>query len=60
MAYNMSCMYAMMGDRETAIDHLKRAVELGMNARTWISADPDLYSIRDDPRVITILATLPA
>jgi serine/threonine protein kinase/tetratricopeptide (TPR) repeat protein len=59
MAYNMACMYSIMGQRETAIEHLTRAVELGMSSRTWLSTDPDLDPIRDDPRFIELLATLP-
>jgi hypothetical protein len=36
-----------------------RSVAAKVLNRTWLSTDPDLDSIRGDPRVITLLATLP-
>ncbi|MEO8193643.1 MAG: protein kinase [Gemmatimonadales bacterium] len=50
MLYNVGCFYATRGDRGLALDHIERAMELGMRNRDWLMTDPDLDPIRDDPR----------
>jgi hypothetical protein len=35
---------------DAAIEHLRRAVQLGNFDREWAKRDPDLEWIRDDPR----------
>ena len=50
MLYNIGCLYAVAGKRGLALDHLERAMELGMRNRDWLMTDPDLTSLRDDPR----------
>ena len=49
-----------MGNREIALDHLERAIELGMRNREWLMTDPDLVSLRDDPRFNAMLTENPA
>ena len=55
LQYNIGCLYAVGGNRGLALDHLERAMELGMRNRDWLMTDPDLASIRDDPRFAALL-----
>ena len=49
--YNAACMEARFGDRNAALDHLRRAAELDADAvRKAGEGDSDLDSIRNDPR----------
>jgi tetratricopeptide (TPR) repeat protein len=48
--YNLACAEARLGEREQALDHLTRAVELEERFREPAQTDPDLESIRDDAR----------
>jgi len=56
--YNTACMYSNEGEKDKAIAHLKKAVELGFNHREWMEKDPDLNNIRDDPRFKEILSSV--
>lgn len=53
--YNIACAHALVGDREEALDWLGRAVLAGFDQATHARTDPDLASIRDDPRFEGIL-----
>ena len=55
MLYNLGCFYARRGDRGLALDHLERAMEVGMRNRDWFMTDPDLDSVREDPRFKALL-----
>jgi serine/threonine protein kinase/Flp pilus assembly protein TadD len=59
MLYNIGCLYALAGNRGLALDHLERAMELGMRNRDWLMTDPDLNSLRDDPRFAALLTEAP-
>ncbi|MCP3915565.1 MAG: hypothetical protein GY711_08430 [bacterium] len=55
--YNMACTYALLGDAEVALDFLERELEenhpsVGSRERQmeWAAKDPDLASLRGDPR----------
>lgn len=48
--YNVACAEALLGDRDTALEHLARATELEPESREWAREDDDLESLRDDPR----------
>ncbi|HEV8114293.1 MAG TPA: hypothetical protein VGR31_16090 [Planctomycetota bacterium] len=55
--YNVACTWALLGERELALECLKRDLEenpmsAGMRdkQREWARTDPDLASVRDDPR----------
>jgi hypothetical protein len=48
--YNLACAEARLGEREPALEHIVRAVELEERFREPAQSDPDLESIRDDPR----------
>ncbi len=47
--YNLACYHALAGDRDRALACLARAIELGFDA-SGIDTDPDLATLRDDPR----------
>jgi tetratricopeptide (TPR) repeat protein len=47
--YNAACAESLAGDRDAALEHLHRAVELNADCARWASEDRDLDAIRDDP-----------
>ncbi|HEY3258523.1 MAG TPA: protein kinase [Gemmatimonadaceae bacterium] len=55
MLYNVACFHAVAGRTGHALDHLERAIELGMRNRDWLLTDPDLASVRDNPRFQALL-----
>ncbi|HEV8186018.1 MAG TPA: protein kinase [Chthoniobacterales bacterium] len=59
MLYNIGCFFARVGNSGLALDHLERALELGMRNRDWLMTDPDLDSVRDDPRFAALLTEVP-
>ncbi len=56
--YNLACSYALLGKKEEAFSELKKAVRLGYSDPDHMRADPDLESLRGDPRFGKILALL--
>ena len=46
--YNLACAEAQLGEREAALQHLARAVELDESFAGYAQEDEDLESIRDD------------
>lgn len=57
--YNLACLLARKGDKESALRTLETAIQKGYANRTVLENDPDLGSLRDDPRFRKILADLP-
>ena len=55
MLYNIACLHATAGRSSLALDHLERAIEQGMRNRDWFMTDPDLESVRNDPRFHALL-----
>jgi tetratricopeptide (TPR) repeat protein len=47
--YNLACCEALAGHTDTALDHLRQALEKDERVRGWAREDPDLAPIRDDP-----------
>jgi len=47
--YQLACYYALGGDRERALEHLKVGVARNPKLKEWAAKDSDLDSIRDDP-----------
>ena len=45
--YDLACIKALAGEREKALEHWRRAVELNPRARKWAEDDPELDAIRD-------------
>ena len=55
--YYIACMYALSGDRERALDSLERvAAKLPALTAARIRRDPDLESLRSDPRFEAVAA----
>jgi tetratricopeptide (TPR) repeat protein len=48
--YNLACAEAQLGERDAALEHLARAVELEPRFGPLAQDDTDFASIRDDPR----------
>lgn len=55
--YNLACTHALLGDAETALDFLRRELDENHPAqgsrerqKGWAREDPDLASLREDPR----------
>ncbi len=49
-AYNAACYLALAGQREGALAAWQRVADEGGIDVRWAQVDPDLDSIRDDPR----------
>jgi len=54
--YNCACVYARLGQKQRALDTLKKSGTAPVNAG-WMKNDPDLASLRDEPDFITLLAS---
>ncbi|MCY2963048.1 MAG: hypothetical protein NT069_05235 [Planctomycetota bacterium] len=48
--YNLACSYAVLGHELAALESLERAVELGFSDGDYMLIDPDLSSVRQNPR----------
>ncbi len=55
--YNLACTYALLGDKELALDYLARELRPGTKSagaierqRVWARTDPDLASLQADAR----------
>ena len=53
--YNLACSYALTGMTDKALDALDRALRLGYDEFSRIRRDPDLNSLRADPRFARLL-----
>jgi adenylate cyclase len=58
--YNVACLYALEGETARAMGALEEAVRAGFANVDWIKNDPDLDSLRADPRFQTLLDKLGA
>jgi tetratricopeptide (TPR) repeat protein len=47
--FNVACAESLLGEREAALEHLRRAIELDAECADWARTDRDLDPIRDDP-----------
>ena len=47
--YNLACAEAQLGEREAALGHLRRALEINPGFAEHVHSDDDLASLRDDP-----------
>lgn len=57
--YHLACFDSRAGDREGALEQLRRAVELDPETAGWAAKDPDFDAIRDDPRFPSPVAREP-
>jgi TolB-like protein/Flp pilus assembly protein TadD len=54
--YNCACVYARLGQKQRALDTLKKSGTAPVNAG-WMQNDPDLASLRDEPDFIQLLSS---
>ena len=53
--YNLACSFAVLGMIEPAFSALQKALELGYRTASRLRRDPDLKSLRRDPRFARLL-----
>jgi len=53
--YNLACSCALTGKREEAFSAMEHAVMLGYDDAEYMTTDPDLASVRNDPRFPKLL-----
>ena len=53
--YNLACSCALLGMADKAFSALERALRLGYSHLAHLRRDPDLNSLRDDPRFARLL-----
>ena len=53
--YNLACSYAVLGMTDPAFAALQRSVDLGYRLLNHMARDPDLKSLRRDPRFARLL-----
>lgn len=56
--YNIACLHARMNRKEEALAALERAIAEGFRDRATMTGDPDLASIRGEPKYAELLARL--
>lgn len=54
--YNLGCFYACSGQQEKAITNILEGLALRPDLIEWSKQDPDLDSVRDDPRLQAVYA----
>jgi TolB-like protein/Flp pilus assembly protein TadD len=60
IGYNAACVYAKLGETESALGRLEQIIRGGrFGQRVWLERDPDLDSVRADPRFEALVAKLP-
>lgn len=57
--YNSACVFALDGEIERAIDAIEGAVRGGYTYREWLERDGDLAHLREHPRYIALLESMP-
>lgn len=48
--YNLACSYSLTGEVDLAASALDKALALGYRDFKWLAKDPDLRTLRKDPR----------
>jgi hypothetical protein len=54
--YNLGCYYALAGDKERAISHVRQALPLRPSLVEWSEQDSDLDSLREEPEFQALFA----
>jgi hypothetical protein len=54
--YSLACLEIARGDRQAAIRFLRRAIEAGYANAAWMTSDPGLAPLRDDPEFGPLVA----
>jgi hypothetical protein len=55
-AYNIACVYALLGEKEASLNWLEKAFQMGFRDVEGARRDADLALLRDDPRYRLIVA----
>jgi Flp pilus assembly protein TadD len=58
--YNLACSYSLMGEMDDAFASLRKSVERGYDDVQYLNTDPDLRTLRSDPRYEDILEFIAA
>jgi len=58
--YNVACNYALMNEREKALDCIEKAFAKGFGHIEWMENDPDFLSIKNHPRFNRLMQGLAA
>ena len=58
MLYNATCFYSQLGEKESALNILERAISVGYANLEWLEKDTDLDPIRKDSKFIDLVAKL--
>jgi len=53
--YNLACVYALLNEKENALNTLDKAIKLGFIWYSTITGDKDMDNIRKDPRFIVMV-----
>lgn len=53
--YNLGCAYSLKGEKELAIESLKKAAKAGFTNLNYLREDPDLDSIREEPGFVQLI-----
>ncbi|MDU8885030.1 hypothetical protein RXV94_02580 [Yeosuana sp. MJ-SS3] len=53
--YNAACFYALIDEKSTAIENLKKAIDNGFRNYNYLKHDPDFYSLRKEPDFIALM-----
>ena len=56
--YNVACSAALQGNREKALDSLRRAMDNGFTDADWMMKDSELVSLHGDPEFEAIVAEI--
>jgi len=56
--YNLACSYSLLNQTESAIETLKRSIDLGYNDINHLEHDSDIDNIRNDRRYKTLINDL--
>jgi hypothetical protein len=56
--YNAACLFSLAGEIDKCFECFERAVENGFHNVSWLENDPDLASVRDDPRYARLLESI--
>ena len=57
--YNAACTLTQLGEHERALDLLERIEMQKMSNKDWVRKDPDFAPIRNHPRFLAIMDSLP-
>jgi hypothetical protein len=55
LTYNLACAEARLGETDTAVEHLRAALELRPGLTDLARGDTDLDALRDDPRFVELV-----